>query len=337
MTRRARRAGVAGVIAVTGAEAGLGRLVHERLAARDDLQDLVAVPAPTRRSLAGAGTVVHLATTYDAGASPADRRRRNVDGTRRLLETARAAGVARVVLVTSAEVYGTVPGRSLPIADDAPLGADADHGLLAEHLEVERLAAHAVRTGLATAVLRPASLAGGALGPSDDGAQLRQLSGPRLLAVRGVEPRWQLCHVDDLAAALELVAATTLTGGMAVACEGSLPQSAVEAIAGKGRVVLPAGVAVGTAERLHRLGLTTSSPHELDHLLAPIVVASTRLRQAGWRPSWTNEAVLRAHLEQRPQPAGDGRPGAYTAAGATVALLGTAALVRQARRRRRRG
>ena len=33
--------------------------------------------------------------------------------------------------------------------------------------------------------------------------------------------------------------------------------------------------------------------------------------------------------------AGDSRAGAYTAAGAMVALLGTAALVRQARRRRR--
>ena len=334
MTPRARRPGT---VALTGAETGLGRLVHERLAARGDIGSLLAVPAPTRRSLAGAGTVVHLATTYDGTLASAERRRRNVDGTRRLLETARAAGVARVVLVTSAEVYGTVPGRVLPIPDDAPLAAEPDDGVLGDHVEVERLAAHAVRSGLATAVLRPAPHVGGSLGPSYDGVLLRHLHGPRLLAVRGIEPQWQLCHVEDLAAALELVATTTLTGGMALGCDGSLPQARVEALAGKGRVVLPAGVALGTAERLHRLGLTASSPRELDHLLAPVVVAGTRLRAAGWRPAWTNEAALRAHLEQRPPAAGDGRSGAYTAAGATVALLGTAALVRQARRRRRRG
>jgi hypothetical protein len=90
---------------------------------------------------------------------------------------------------------------------------------------------------------------------------------------------------------------------------------------------------MGTAERLHRLGVSAASPRELEHLLAPVVVGSTRLRAAGWSPVWTNESALRAHLADRARTTG--RSGAYTAAGATVALLGTAALVRQARRRRR--
>ncbi|MCA1722016.1 MAG: NAD-dependent dehydratase, partial [Actinobacteria bacterium] len=109
----------------------------------------------------------------------------------------------------------------------------------------------------------------------------------------------------------------------------------VERISGRRRVELPAGVALATAERLHRLGLSSASPRDLDHLLAPIVVTSERLRALGWGPSWTNEAALRAHLAER-DAHGSGRAGAYTAAGASVALLGTAALVRQARRRRRR-
>jgi hypothetical protein len=79
--------------------------------------------------------------------------------------------------------------------------------------------------------------------------------------------------------------------------------------------------------------VSTASPRELDHLLAPIVVASERLRAAGWTPLWTNESALAAHLAER--TSAGVRTGAYTAAGATVALLGTAALVRQARRRRR--
>jgi LPXTG-motif cell wall-anchored protein len=79
--------------------------------------------------------------------------------------------------------------------------------------------------------------------------------------------------------------------------------------------------------------VTTSSPRELDHLIAPLVVGSERLRDAGWTPAWSNEAALRAHLAH--QAGSDSHAGAYTAAGATVALLGTAALVRRARRRRR--
>jgi nucleoside-diphosphate-sugar epimerase len=330
MTRRVRGPGV---VAVTGASTALGRLVHERLAARPDLPGVQPVDRPTRRSLAGVTTVVHLATSYDAAADAAERRRLNVVGTRALLEAARGAGAQRVVLVTSADVYGAVPGAPVPLPDDAPLHADADSGLLGEHVEVERLADHAVRTGLAVTVVRPATLVRGRLGPSYDGPQLRQLSAPRLLAVRGVEPLWQLCHADDLVTALELAAVGAVTGGVAVACEGYLLQSTVERITRKRRVELPASVALGTAERLHRFGLTTSSPRELDHLVAPLVVGCDRLRAAGWAPAWTNEAALRAHLADR-AATGEGRAGAYTAAGATVALLGTAALVRQRRRRR---
>lgn len=330
MTRRVR---APGVIAVTGAGTGLGRLVHERLAARPDVPRVLAVDRPSKRALAGASTVVHLALSYDGSADASERRRLNVEGTRALLDAARDAGVRRVVLMTSSDVYGARPGSPVPLLDDAPLCAEADTGLLGEQVEVERLADHAARTGLAVTVLRPAPLVGGRLGASYDGTQVRQLSAPRLLAVRGVEPLWQLCHVDDLVAAIELAAVGAVTGGVAVACDGFLPQSRVEQITRKRRVELPASVAFGTAERLHRLGLTSSSPRELDHLVAPLVVACDRLRAAGWSPAWTNEAALRAHLADR-AATGEGRAGAYTAAGATVALLGTAALVRQRRRRR---
>ena len=183
-------------------------------------------------------------------------------------------------------------------------------------------------------VLRPATLVGAA--PAYDGQLLRQLGAPRLLAVRGHEPQWQLCHVEDLMAALDLAATGQVEGALAVGCAGALPQSRVEAVAGRRRLELPAAVALSTAERLHRLGLTTSSPRELDHLLGPLVVACDGLLAVGWVPRWTNEQALTAHLSAR----ADSRAGTYTAAGATaagatVALLGTAALVRRARRRRR--
>jgi len=334
-------------VAVTGAAGGLGRALVERLVRRDDLAGVLAVDASPGRTegvtwraadprdpllaerLTGATTVVHLAVSYDARAEPVERAALNVRGTEAVLAAAEAVGAQRVVLVTSAEVYAT--GAALPLADAAPLRDDVVSGLLGEQLEVERLAREA---GLPVAVLRPATLVGGALGAAYDGTLLRHLSAPRLLAARGSEPLWQLCHADDLLAALEVAVVEQLVGPAAVACDGWLPQSAVEGIAGKSRLELPVGVARSTAERLHRLGVTTGAPYELDHLDAPLVVAADRLRALGWAPRWTNEEALRAHLAER--PVADGHAGAYTAAGATVALLGTAALVRQARRRRRR-
>ncbi|MCU1595054.1 MAG: Nucleoside-diphosphate-sugar epimerase-like protein [Frankiales bacterium] len=348
MVRLRRKTGP-GVVAVTGAATGLGRALLERLAARNDLEGLVGIDTTAvqvegviwRRAdvrdpllatrLAGVDTVVHLASSYDVTEPPDPRRALNVHGTARLLEAAREAGAQRVVLCTSSDVYGARVDNPVPLRDDAPLQAEPDEvALTGDHLEIEHLADVAIRTGLAVTVLRPATLVG--LSSEYDGHLLRQLAGLRLLALRGVEPLWQLCHVEDLVDALELASLGDVTGALAVGSEGGLEQRRVEALAGKRRLELPAAVALRTAERLHRAHVTTSSVRDLDHLLGPIVVASDGLREAGWAPRWTNEAALVEHLSLRT----DSRAGAYTAAGATVALLGTAALVRSARRRRRR-
>ena len=349
VVRRRSRPAEPEVVAVTGAATGLGRALVERLAGRHDLAGLIGVDtAPARvdgvvwrvadvrdplltTRLLGATTVVHLATSYDVSLPALGRRALNVRGTAQLLESAREAGARRVVLCTSADVYGARPDNAVPLPDAAELRAEPDEDTLAgDHVEVERLASHAVRTGLPVTVLRPATLVG--LGPAYDGQVLRQLSSPRLLAVRGHEPQWQLCHAEDLVSALELAALGAVTGAAGVACEGALPQNAVEELSGRRRLELPASVALSTAERLRRAGVTTSSPRELDHLLGPLVLGCDRLRAAGWEPVWRNEDALLAHLSAR---SSDSRGSAVTAAGATVALLGTAALVRQARRRRR--
>ena len=336
------------MIAVTGAGSGLGRALVERLATREDFAGLLGIDTvPARvdgviwhamdvrdsqlaRRLAGSATVVHLATSYDVTLPAVTRRALNVQGTQHLLVAAREAGVKRVVLCTSSEVYGARPDNPVPLKDKAPLRGEPDDGTLAhDHALIEELARDAGRRGFEVTVLRPATLVG--LSSVYDGQVLRQLSSPRLLAVRGTEPLWQLCHVDDLLSALELAAFGAVKGALAVGCEHAMRQSVVEEVTGKRRLEVPASVAFSTAERLRRAGVTDSSPRELDHLLGPLVVASDGLRAAGWKPTWTNEDALLAHLAAR----ADSRVPVYTAAGATVALLGTAALVRQARRRRR--
>ena len=69
----------------------------------------------------------------------------------------------------------------------------------------------------------------------------------------------------------------------------------------------------------------------------PWVVDCARLRAAGWKPAHTNAEAVRDHLAGRDDRTRGVRidaRGATAAAGAAVALVGTAALVRRARRRR---
>lgn len=346
-------------IAVTGAATGVGRALAARLVRDEGVRKVVAIderrgdvpgavwrimdirdPAMAGR-LGDVDAVIHLGVETDLDADPAQRGPRNVRGTQTVLTAAAAARVPRVVLCTSAMVYGALPDNPVPLPDEAPLRMVPDGGLLGELLEIERLAERAPRShpGLNVTVVRPAAL----VGPEVDTVLTRHFEAPRLLVVKGSQPCWQFCHVDDLVSALEYAALGRVEGAVTVGCEGWLDQETVEELSGMRRMELPEGLATGAAERLHRLRLTPAPASDLQYVMHPWAVSSAKLRAAGWRPEFTNEAALAVLLDQ---VAGHhaalarrlGRKDAATtlgAAGATVALVGTAALVRRARRKRR--
>lgn len=351
---RGRRTAAASV-AVTGAGSGLGLALVRRLAGRDDLRRLVGIdvspadvagvtwriadvrdPLVTTR-LGDVDVVVHLALDLRPDAPATERRALNVQGTATVLAAASAAAVRKVVLVTSAMVYGAQPDNPVPLGDDAPVRADRDATLVGDWVEIERLAEQSTRTGGGTevVVLRPATL----VGPGADSALTRLFDAPRLLAVKGSTPRWQFCHVDDLLAAIEVAVVTPLPGPAAVASDGWLEQETVERITGLRRLVLPHHVAVSMAERLHRAGVLPAPASELGYLAHPWVVEAARLRAAGWAAAHSNEEALRAHVDARGAREGTvGRvvrsDATRAAAGATVALVGTVAIARARRRRR---
>jgi nucleoside-diphosphate-sugar epimerase len=344
------------VVAVTGAACGVGHALALRLAACDQVRKVVAIderraevpgaawrvldvrdPAIADR-LRGTDVVVHLALDLDLDSDARARSAFNVRGTQTVLTAAAAAGVRRVVLCTSAMVYGAQADNDVPLAEDAPLRATSEASFVDDLLEIERLGRRAPRAhpGLSVTVLRPAVLVGGT-----DTALTRYFESPRLLVVAGSRPCWQFCHVEDLVSALEYAVLEKVDGEMAVGCDGWLEQEEVEELSGLRRMELPPAIAFGAASRLHRLGLTPSPAGDLAYTMHPWVVSGSRLHEAGWRPKWTNEealAELLAEVEGRNSVAGRrlGRKDATAlgAAGATVALVGAAAAVRRARRRR---
>ncbi|GJF29935.1 NAD-dependent dehydratase [Kitasatospora sp. NE20-6] len=346
-------------VAVTGAASVLGERVASRLVGSPGVRRVLAIddrrgdvpgvqwrvldvrdPAVAER-LAGVDVVVHLAMDLGMETDPRARSAYNVRGAQTVLTAAAAAGVSRVVLCTSAMVYGALPDNEVPLAEDSELRATEEASLVGDLLEIERLARRAPRAhpGLQVTVLRPAVV----VGPGVDTVLTRHFEAPRLLVVAGSRPCWQFCHVDDLASALEYAALGLVEGEMTVGCDGWLEQEDVEGLSGIRRMELPATLALGTAARLHRLGLTPAPAGDLAYTMYPWVVSGSRLHEAGWRPRYGNEEVLAELLAQvagKHAVAGrrlGGKEAATSlgAAGATVALVGTAALVRRARKRRR--
>jgi nucleoside-diphosphate-sugar epimerase len=241
--------------------------------------------------------------------------------------------------VTSAMVYGARPDNPVPLNEAAPLNADLDASVVGDLLEIEQLAQRSPQAnpGMAITVVRPAAL----VGEGVDTLITRHFEAPRLLAVRGCAPRWQFCHVDDLVSALELAAAAEVTGKFAVGCDGWLEQEQVEELSGLRRIELPAGLTFGTAQRLHRAGITPALVTDLHFVVYPWVVDCATLREAGWKPTFDNEAALGVLLAARAghhAVAGhrlNRKDATITAAAGTVAVIGTAAIVREVRRRRR--
>jgi nucleoside-diphosphate-sugar epimerase len=291
--------------------------------------------------LAGVDTVVHLAVDRSTDAPADERRTTNIAGTTLLLDAVQSAGVQRVVLLTSAMVYGAAASNPMPLDEDGPLAAPSSDGLVGDWLAVERLAAarQAVSEGAIEVVsVRPASV----IGPVTDPLLPGLFEAVRLLALRDGRCLWQFCHHDDLLDALTAAATGAVAGAVTVGCDGWLEREQVEKLADMRSVVLPASAAFATAERLHRIGALSGPASDLHYLQHPWVVGSQRLRATGWTPRWTNEAVLEEHLDRLGGRAGRGLVAvdrryatrAAAGAGATLAVVGSLALARSRSRRR---
>jgi len=291
--------------------------------------------------LEGVDVVVHADMDTSVDTDPRQRRAFNLRGAQTVLTVAAAERIARVVLLSSAMVYGARPDNPVPLPEDAPLLAAADGSVAGDMLEVEQLARRSRRVNPATAVavVRPAALVGDTI----DTLLTRHFEAPRLLAVRGCAPRWQFCHVDDLVSAVELAAIGAVSGDFAVGCDGWLAQAEIEAISGMKSIELPPRLTFGTAQRLHRLGVTPAPAAELHYEVYPWVVDCTVLRSVGWRPAYDNATVLRSLLDARAgHHAVAGRriarkeaaiTAAAGAAAGTAAAIGAAAIVRHARKK----
>lgn len=357
---RAATGALPGVVAVTNAASPAGEVLLDLLRQAPDVTAVVAVDTRKGRAsgvtwrladpadpgvlehLRGVDAVVHLAAGDDIEAAlrlGPKRRAWVLRSAQAVTTAAAAAGARHLVVVTSAMVYGATPDAPVPLPEGADLVPTPDAGVVGDMLEVEAVAARATSThpGLLVTSLRPAAL----VGPGVDTVITRHYEAPRLLVLREDRMAWQFCHVDDLASAVLCTLRERLGGAVTVGSPGSMNTRTVEQLSGMRRIELPAALAFGTAERLHRVGVLPMPPEDLSYVVHPWVVGSARLRAAGWTARHDNETglgVLLAEVRGRHALGArrvERKDAAVGAAGAAVAIVGTAAVWRQARSRRR--
>lgn len=302
-------------LVVTGAASPLGRRVATLLAARDDVDTVVAVdlraadaPGVVVQQLdlatsdltsvfADADAVVHLASVFGpALEGPEIDDAVEVTMARRVLAAADKASVDRVVLLSSATVYGPWANNAVPLTEEAPLRPHPELAFAVQKAEIERLGAEwaADHPGAAVARLRPATV----VSEGSGGWLARALHAASGLPTGDDTPA-QYLHVDDLAAAVVAAWAGRLDGPFNVAPDGWLTPTERRALDPVPKVRLPERAAVAVANWRWRLRLAPTPPGVLAYARHPWVVANDRLAATGWAAEHSNEEAYVAGHEAR--------------------------------------
>lgn len=262
---------------------------------RGDIRDRQAV----RRAMEGARWVVHAAAALPLY-PPRDIFTTDIDGTRNVLEEALAAGVERVVHVSSTAVYG-IPDHH-PLREEDPLHGVGPYG--EAKVEAEALCLQYRAKGLCVPILRPKSFVGperlGVFALLYDWAQ----DGRNFPVLGSGTNRYQLLDVEDLCAAIYLAgtldaAHVNDTFNIGAKEFGTLREDyqAVLDRAGRGKriVSLPAAPAIWTLRALERLRLSPLYRWVYETVTEDSYVAIDKAeRVLGFRPRYSNrEALLR--------------------------------------------
>jgi len=178
-----------------------------------DLRDSESVGA----AATDAGTVFHLGAQVAIPYSyvnPRDFVETNLTGTLNVSEAARRTGVARIVHVSSSEVYGSA--QRVPIAEDHPLEPQSPYA--ATKLGAEKLArAFGLSFGVPTTIVRPFNT----YGPHQSArALLPTVVAQALISdelrLGAVDTRRDLTYVADTVAGLLAAAATPAAAGRTI-------------------------------------------------------------------------------------------------------------------------
>ncbi|HUG86873.1 MAG TPA: NAD-dependent epimerase/dehydratase family protein [Euzebya sp.] len=297
-------------VAVVGVSSPVGRATLSRLARSEGLDRVIAIDPdspdmpPGRVELRtmdardrllplamdGVDVLVHGAFQTDPAASPDSLYGANVGGTRNVLAAASKAGVRHLVLLGDAVAYGAHHDNPLPLSEDSPLRANPGfaygyHWQLIEELVQEWAQAHpaAIVTRLRVAPV---------MGGGDDPGLVRRLQSPRLLVPVGMGAPWQFVHVDDVAAAVELVITDGIAGVFNVAADGWLSAAEVATYLDRPVLEVPHATMAEGLRRANDLHLSPLPPEAMPYLLHPCVLDNDALRRHGWHATRSNREMI---------------------------------------------
>jgi UDP-glucose 4-epimerase len=240
--------------------------------------------------------VIHMGIMHDPRMSGEEHHSFNVVGTTRILETCAKYNVKKVVILSSANVYGPSPDNSNFLTEDAPLMAASRFSGVRDLIEVDMLA-HGFfwkHPHIDTVILRPVHI----VGPQIKNAPSNYLRLKRPWVLAGFDPMVQLIHVEDAARALAEALRPEARGIYNVVGPGEVPLSAIFRELDRPVVPVPHPLARGLLGLLFKYRLAGFPPPELDHIQFLCAVDGSRwAKDVGWTPEYSMRETIRSVAE----------------------------------------
>jgi len=227
--------------------------------------------------------LVHMGFIHGPRASTHEHHTFNVLGTTNILEYCARHDVKKVVIVSSASVYGPSPDNSNFLTEDSPLMAAARFPQMRDLIEADMYAQSFFyrHTDIETVILRPVHIVGADIknGPSS----YFRLKRPWTLM--GFDPVLQLIHAEDVARAIQQALQPGIRGVYNIVGPGEAPLSFVLRELGADPRPIPHFLARPLLKSLFRYKLVDYPPAELDFLQYLCAVDGTRAQtEWGWKP-----------------------------------------------------
>jgi len=241
------------------------------------------------------GALIHLGISHDPRMPFSEAHGFNVVGTQKILDLCVRHGVKKVVVLSSANVYGPLPNNSNFLVEETPLMAADRFSGMRDLIELDMYAQSFLwrHPEVETVILRPCNI----VGPTVRNAPCNFLRLARPLTVMGFDPMIQLIHEEDVAGALRLALRPGSRGVYNLVGPGEVPLSAVLRELGREPVPVPDFLLRPALRRLFNAGLVSFPPEELDHLQYLCVVDGSRaVQELGWRPRFTLRETIRSVL-----------------------------------------
>ena len=261
--------------------------IHETDLRKRKCEDVV------RRSKARA--LIHMGIMHDPRMSAAEHHTFNVVGTSKVLDYCVKYGIKKVVVLSSASVYGPSPDNSNFLSEDSPLMGAARFSEVRDLVEVDMHAQSFFwkHPEIETVILRPVHI----VGPTIRNAPSNYLRLKRPWVLAGFDPIVQLIHAEDSCRAMAAALKPGIRGVYNIVGPGEIPLSAAFRELGRTPVPIPHVIARPIVQRLFDWRLTTFPAPELDHIQWLCAVDGSRAEKDwGWKPRHSLRDTIRSVL-----------------------------------------